>query len=357
VAGELQTLAADDSRSVSAAATALLGRLGRPARAVPPVPVVPTPRSSGEVAVAAPPKEPPLEPPRPDPSPPDASPSDALPAAAAAGEVRSPAQAASVLTAAVLSLLLVSGALLLVSRLVVFEAANGYHVVDIGYATATWVLGVVVPLVAASQLLIARAGVPWAIASVVGLVTGTLLTQVDQVLVTTSFFVDTDTAYRPGPGWWLALLGTVLLMACVVLLVRRPRFREWNGVQRNWRAALGAVVLVGALMAWLSAFRDFYLWFPANGTAFLMAAVALPVAVLALNGAQRLAALVAVTVFGVWLAVSTVRELVVGTYWSEPDRAVTVIVSALVSVAACYLAQARLARPVGHDTTGTAPRR
>jgi hypothetical protein len=238
-----------------------------------------------------------------------------------------------------LGLLAASGALVLVARLVVFERVNGYNAAQAGFATLPWVLGVAIPLVAAVQLLLVRRRLPWAVALAVGLVAGAMLVQLDQVLVTAAFLLDADTGFGAGPGWWLALLGTLLLGAVVAVVAYRPPFRERRGVQRSWRAASAVVVLVGALILWLLARRGFYLWFPANVAGFLILAVALPVVILVLNHMQRLAGLAAVTVYGGWVATGIVVDLFAGTYWSEPSRGIAAVMAVVCSGAACYVAQ------------------
>ena len=208
-----------------------------------------------------------------------------------------------------------------------------------------WTLGVFLPLVAVALLLVFRRRDVRAVRLAVGLIGGVTLIQVEQVLSTTALAADPDTgANAGGTGWWLAVLGTAVLVACLIVVVRRGVFRAGPGVAGGWRSLLGIVLVVGALFLWLAAFGDFYLWWPANGAALLMAAVALPVVVLALNDAQRVAALVAVTVFGASIVVSVVHSNVVDTYWSDASRGIAVVISAVLSVLGCYVAQARLPR-------------
>ena len=132
----------------------------------------------------------------------------------------------------------------------------------------------------------------------------------------------------------------------MIVVARRGVFRAGPRVAGGWRSLLGIVIVVGALFLWLAAFGDFYLWWPANGAALLMAAVALPVVVLALNDAQRVAALVAVTVFG-FLHRRVGRALEPSPTRTGSDASlgwIAVVCSALLSVAGCYVAQARLPR-------------
>ena len=154
-----------------------------------------------------------------------------------------------------LGLLATGGLLLLLARLVVFESVNGKYAVDLGFGTASWVLWVGIPLLVAGQLLILRANAPWATALAVGLGAGAMLTQLDLVLETMGLMLDADIDFNAGPGWWLALLGTVLLGTVVVLAIRRPPFRGRPAVQRTGRAAWAVILLFVALATWMSGLR------------------------------------------------------------------------------------------------------
>ena len=382
VAAQLAVLAADDSRSVSAGASALLERIGDRG----PLTAVPSPRAPAE---AAPPRVAPAEADR---AAAERAAADraaaevaaeraaAERAAAERGEIdraeadrvvarvgaepRSPSAPPSPAGTAdsrsgepplwlLLGLLAAGGMLLVLARLVVFEPVNGKYAVDLGFGTAPWLVWVGIPLLLAGQLLIVRASVPRAPALAVGLVAGALLTQLDLVLETFALMLDGDTNFGVGTGWMLALLGTVVLGTVVALAIRRPPIRARPAVQRNGRAAWAAVLLFTALAAWMSAYQDFYLWFAANMGAFLLVAVALPVALLELNPAQRLAGLAAVTVLGGWLSTTVLEQLLRDSFWNGSASGITVVASALSSVAACYLAQAR--RPGRPAEAATAP--
>ena len=365
VSGSLSTLASDDSRSVSSAATALLDRIRHDEAA----PVTPSevpetrPDVPEEHPVAPPSSVAPVAPAASAAS--SAPPSSAAPAAASSPS-RAHAEAPESGTSAddfpasvVLGLVVAAGVILLLSRTFPFDADNGAYAADLGYATLPWVLVVVLPLVVATQLVILRGTGTRRVGLAVGLIAGVTLIQLEQVLTTTTLAADPDTGVNAGgPGWWLAVLGTGVLLVCLVVVVRRGVLRAGPGVEGNWLTVLGIVVVIAALFVWLSTFADFYLWWPANGPGLLMAAVALPVAVLALNGPQRLVALVGVTVFGLWIVMSTVHALFVDTYWSDVSSGVAAASSALASVVGCYIAQARLPQRVSKGpAAGTAPRR
>jgi hypothetical protein len=242
----------------------------------------------------------------------------------------------------VLVLVVAAGAILVLSRLLPFDVQQDEYADDLGYATVPWVLLVVLPLVAATQLVLLRGTSARRVELAVGLIGGVALIQVEQVLATAALAADPDTtADGGGPGWWLAALGAAALVACLGVVVRRATFRAGPGVGGTWRSLLGIVLVVGGLLAWLAAFGDFYLWWPANIAGLLMATVALPLTVFALNGAQRFVALVGVTVFGVSIAVSIVYSLVVDSYWSDAARGLVAVASVLCSLAGCSIAQAR----------------
>ena len=412
VAGHLGALAADDSRSVSAAATALLDRIReggtqavvpRPRGAVEASPVDVAPVAVAPVAVEVEAPEPDaaeaeraaadraeaqrVEAQRPEAARAEAARAEAARAEAARAEAARAEAARAEATRAeaaraeaervaldrpaaalvspspappaarvrgelsiwlLLGLLAAGGLLLLGARLSVFESVYGQYAEDLGFGTAAWAIWVGIPLLVAGQLLVLRGSVPWASALAVGLVAGATLTQLQQVLRTTGLMLDADDEFDAGPGWWLALLGTVVLGTAVVLAIRRPPFRDRPAVQRSGRAAGAVILLFAALAAWMSAYGDSYLWFADNAAALLLFAVALPVALFRLSPAQRLAGLVAVTVLGGWLTTTVLERVVRETFWDGAGTGVAISVSALVSVTACYLAQTRMpARAAG----------
>ena len=204
------------------------------------------------------------------------------------------------------------------------------------------------------SLFIAWDGNPWAGPVAVGLVTGAVLSQIDQILSTTGFFLSSQTSGAPGPGWWLSVVGTAVLVGCLVLVREavmdgRPRLR------RDWRAAVAAVVVVAALVAWLQAFADFYVWFAGVASGLLLAAVCLPVVGSSLTRAQRLAALAAVTVLGAWLVAFAVHAYAVQTFLHDERSTGVALICTVASVAACFLAQVRPPRP--RPAAEAAPRR
>jgi hypothetical protein len=349
VAGQVAVLAADDSRSVSSAASALLAQLGADGG---PAPAVPAPTRTPEARTTEPAEEPVARPSRraKEPSVPSVRPAEP---SAPAGPSPGPAQ-----LPLYLSLILVGGVLLLVSRFLVFEST--YTVVaadfDIGILWISWLIGAGVPLLIAFQLLVVRGTAWWAVAVAGGLVAGAALGQLGLALTTGSYFLLPDTSELPGPGWWATLLGAVVLLGCVVVMLRRPPLRARPELRSDWRAFSGVLLVAGGLVAWLTAQSEASPWLPFNEPALLLAAVYLPAVVLDLNGAQRLFALATVTVLASWVASGHVQRLIVGDFPVDARATVVVLGSIVGSVAGCYLAQAsvrgRSARstgePAGH---------
>jgi hypothetical protein len=322
VADHVAALAEDDSRSVSSAATALLERLDQP---VPP----PARTPDVEVAVAVP-------------APRAGEPVQTVerPTVGVEAPPTPPvARTEELPVRLLLSLIVVAGALQGLSRFLVFDATSGYRAYDVDLAAAPWVLAVVVPLLVAALLLATAAREPWAVALAGGLVTGAALSQLDQVLATAGRMLQPDPSVSPGPGWFAALLGTVALLACVVVLARAALFRSRTGPMRTWLASVMTLVVLAAVVAKLVEFRWAYPWFAQNEPAILLALACLPLTLLALGPAQRVLGLTAVTVFGPWVCAAHVYEFANDDFAVDERAATVAIVSALASVAACYVAQ------------------
>jgi hypothetical protein len=264
----------------------------------------------------------------------DRSRTEGVPRTATDGE----AEVAGFAVPMVLALVLVGGVLQLLSRFLVFESTYTAAAADAGLATPPWLLAVGVPLAAASLLLIARSGEPWALALSGGLIGGAALSQLDQSLATLAYWATPDSYETAGPGWWLAVVGAVALLAGLAIVLRGPGFRDRPVLRRDWRIATAGLVL-GALALKLEAFAEAWPWLSQNEPAILLALACLPPTLLVLNRAQRLLCLVAVTVFGLWVCAAHVYALAYQSFPVDERAAVLAIVAALVSVLACYLAQ------------------
>jgi hypothetical protein len=359
VAERIAALADDDSRTVSAAATTLMQRLGPaapppsaspappPRRSVPTAPEPATPSPVTPETVDARADEQPASPPTSTTSPRVAEePPPEAPSAATAVPAAYP-------VALVLSLVVIAGVLQLLSRFLVFESTSGYQAADYGVANPPWLLAVGLPLLVASQVLIVRGGEGWALALGAGLITGAALSQVDLVLATGSYFLREDVSDVAGPGWWAAAVATVALVVCVVVVLRGAGFRERPRFRQDWRAIVATGVVMLALGAKLNAFSAAWTWFSQNVPALLLAAACLPLTVLALNGPQRWLGLTAVSVFGPWVCAAHVYAIVNQSFPVDQPAAVLAILSAVVSVAACYLAQLGFRR--ASDRSATEP--
>ncbi|SNR32417.1 caspase family protein [Blastococcus mobilis] len=379
VAEQLAVLAADDSRSVAAAASGLQERLGldggtssertvrEPAaetRAVQ-APGGPAAVTTGAASgVSGPARRPPVTAKAP---PPDASATprrSATPAGPTVdgrtrGRAAGPDDAAQAQPPGALPLLLtvtlVGGVLLLLSRFLVFESTYTVVAADFqnGIHWISWVIGAGLPLLVAFQLLVVRGTAAWGVALAGGMVGGAALSQLDLVLATWAYFRTPETSEMPGPGWWATLLGAVVLLGGAVVVLRQPSLRARPGVRSDWRAFSGVLLVVGGLAAWLTAQDEASPWLTFNEPALLLAAVCFPVVVLDLDRAQRLFGLATATVLAVWVASGHVQALVIDNFPVDARATVVALVSVVCSLAGCYLSQARTGRRLEGDPIGS----
>jgi hypothetical protein len=345
VTEQVAALAADDSRSVSAAATALLERLGRPVPApgvaTAPEPPEPSPERTGggsarrPVPVAAAGPAPPAQP------------------------VRTPSPAAGTgWLPLLLSLVLAGGVLALVSRFLVFETTYTYLAAEFGIHWISWLVGVGLPLLVAFQVLVLRADAPFALGLAGGLVAGAALSQLELVLATGAYWRTPETSESPGPGWWATAAGAVVLGCGAVLVLRHLTSATRPGLRHDWRAFSGVLLVVVGLAVWLYALSEASPWLPVGEPALLLAAACLPVAMLDLDAPRRAFGLAAVSVLGVWEATGPVRELVRDEFHVDAGAAVAALVAIACCLAGVWLAQAGAPRsaPDG-PAAATHPRR
>jgi hypothetical protein len=362
VIGRLTVLAADDSRSVSSAATALLERVGDNGGtqlSVRPSPAGPTPRpprqpADGAAAVApgshAPDRLPPGRPAGPATEsaeavtgPPEAPAPPAVvaapPAAARAGIGRgAPGQ--------VLGLVVLSALPLTLSRLLSFESSTPYTADGFSESTLPWTLLIVLPLVVAAGLLAARTGLPRFQPAALGLVLGAGLVLIENAAFWSFYFFENRASYVVGPALVALVIGAAVVGAAGVVVLVRSSVAGRAPVRTDWRILCAAVVVACAFVtiaagpetstasAWLAAYV---------GT-LILAAAALPVTLLRLRGDQRAAGLVAVTLFGLWSVYFPVRELLAPMLSVRPSVWVTETACVVVTVLACYVAQMDLPR-------------
>src|SRR3954465_5879457 len=335
VTGCLAPLSADDSRSVSSAATALQQTIATGAPTPLPAPRAPADAPAPSVPVAAAPA--PAPPPADPPTPPTSSRVPTAPEPAAA---RSPNVTAGPPVAAILALLVLGGLLQVLSRFTVFDSVDGLTAEEAGITTPAWVFGVGLPLVMALLLVIVRDSAGWTEPLALGLVFGAVLCQLDQMLGSLAFYFNPDNTVGPGPAWWLAVTGTAALIGSLVLC-RHAIADSRPALRRDWRAVVAVLVVLAALVAWLQAFAGFYVWFAGVEPGLLLAAVSLPLTGLSLSKAQRMAGLAGVTVFALWQAALALHAFAVQTYLHDERSTGVMLIATGASVAACFLAQVR----------------
>jgi hypothetical protein len=347
VAEKLEALAADDSRSVSAAAAAELDRIRGRQDAPPPVPAPPPVREPAPAPAPMPEPEPDVEHSLADwarteggPVPtPGVAPRTSEPSAAGRSWGRDAVQL-------VLALVVLSGVLLTLSRLLPFENGALSTADEFSESTVPWTLFVVLPLVAAAILLAARRQVPGALPVTLGLVLGSALVLVEHALFWILYFVEYRSSYLVGPALWLLALGAVVAAAAGVVVLTRSPLAGRPLVRTDWRVACALVVV--ACVVWFLAVgpetstRSW--WFALHEGTLLLGAAALPVTLLWLRADQRTAALVAITLFGAWSAYFIVRELVELELGYEPSVWQAELVGVVLTLLACFAAQLGPAR-------------
>jgi hypothetical protein len=368
VADHLRALADDDSRSVSAAATGVLERLG----AAPAVAQVPAPRDAPAeelppvVAATAPsaPPAPRSDPPaRAAPVPPDPPtaaravepPAVAVvpaPAADVPSEVRTGGRWSG--AALALALVLMSAVPLTLSRVLHFEASYPSTADGWSESTGAWTGFVVLPLAAAAGLLAARARLAWALPVAAGLVLGAGLVLVEHALYWVFYFIENRSDNPAGPALWLLVLGAAVVAAAgVVLLVRTPLAGR-PPVRTDWRIAC-ALVVVACVLWFVVSGPEIYegadWWFAVYEGTFLLGGAALAVTLLWLTSAQRVAALVGITLFGLWPIYWIVREMRTSEFGTEPSVLAVELTGVVLTLLACFVAQVGPARQPSATST------
>jgi hypothetical protein len=378
VTGQLTVLAADDSRSVSSAATALLERVrvdgGAQSSVRPPPagPAPPPPRQPADGAAAvvkglrAPDRLSPG-------GPAEAAtvsaravmgaPAAPAPSTVVAGVTERPGGAdpapprdvaappartgtgrgAPVL---VLALVVLSSLPLTLSRLLSFESSTPYTADGFSESTLPWTVLVVLPLVVAAGLLAVRAHLPRLQPVALGLVLGAGLLLVETAAFWFFFFYDNRASYVVGPALWSLGVGAVLVAAAGVVVLTRSSVAGRAPARIDWRA-LCAVVVVAAAFITIASGQETSTgaaWLASHEGTLLLAAAALPLTLLRLRGDQRTAGLVALTLFGLWSVYFPVRELVAPMLGLEPSVWVVEIACVVVTVVACCVAQVDLPR-------------
>jgi hypothetical protein len=347
VNGCLATLASDDSRAVSSAATALLERIDPTTGPRTPVDV-PTPRAESVVPQALTQAPPAVPPPAPPPvaaqiPPPAAQPP---PAAAqpppAASEPPPTASKPSAAVRLVLWLIVLSAVPLTLSRLLSFETSYPYTADAFSESTVPWTLAVVVPLVAAVALLALRNRLPWALPPAAGLLLGTALILTGTTVFWTAFFLQESDTYSRGPAvTWLTVGSAVVAAAAVVVLIRSPLAGR-PALRSDWRIACALVALAAVVVAMstVSEAETPWIWIENNVALVLLGLAVLPLTLLVLRSDQAVAGLIAVILSALWVIYFLVLDYVQQQSGIEPPKRMTEIVCIVLAVAACVVAQA-----------------
>jgi hypothetical protein len=195
------------------------------------------------------------------------------------------------------------------------------------------------------------------VAVATGLAAGVTLTVTGQFVSSGGLFLDPDVGYRPGPGWWLLLVGALVLATGVAAIVSRPSFRARPVLRRDRVAMIAAVAVAASVACWVfvvhSVPLDVGWWLYVKAPGLLLAAACLPLTVLRLDRRMRCVGLVAVTTCGLWLlallgeaARDPIAEL-------GPGAALAGVAAVVASLAAAYVAQ--LVRRQDRDRHATRP--
>jgi hypothetical protein len=246
----------------------------------------------------------------------------------------------------VLALVLLSALPLTLSRLLNFEV--DYPTADsFSESTGAWTGFVVLPLVAAAGLLAARSRLAWALPWASGLVLGTGLVLVEHAVFWVFYFIENRSSYTTGPALWFLVLGAAVVAAAgVVVLVRSPLAGR-SPVRTDWRVACALVVVACVVWFMVSGPEADYpaYWVALYEGTLLLGGAALAVTLLWFRSGQRVAALVAITLFGLWSIYWIVREILLSELGIEPSVAKVELVGVVLMLLACYVAQVGPARP------------
>jgi hypothetical protein len=247
--------------------------------------------------------------------------------------------------AVVLALVVLSALPLTLSRLLTFE--TDYPTADaFSESTIPWTLFVVLPLVAAAGLLAARARLPWALPVAFGLVLGSGLVLVEHAVYWVFYFIENRSSYTVGPALWFLVLGAAVVAAAALVVLIRSPLAGRASVRTDWRVACALVV--AASVAWfvVSGPETYTLpwWIALYEGTLLLGAAALAITLSWFRWEQRVAALVAITLFGLWSAYFIVRELQRSELGYESSVWEVELVGVVLILLSCYVAQVGPAR-------------
>ena len=245
--------------------------------------------------------------------------------------------------------LFASAALIAVSRVLTLESVNGYTMDDLRWSVPRVLLGVILPILVACGLLLGTRR-SWTVGLAHGLIAGTALVLTFEVVLWGVILTATD-GYSPGSAYWSVVGAWSLVVGVAVSAAARglaAGTRPGHGPRRAVCAILVAACLVVQVTTSGVPPTEPW-WLSANVAAFLVATAGLPLCVLAVPEAARVAGLAAVTLFECWLIVLPLSSLLAGDWQGDVGTLVITHACRLTSVAACFVAQARAAAP-------TAPR-
>jgi hypothetical protein len=256
----------------------------------------------------------------------------------------------------VLTLVVLSGLPLTLSRLLYFESSSPQTADQFSESTLPWTLLIVLPLVASVALLAAGVRFPRLLPVGGGLLIGEALVLTENAGFWTFYIADND-SYHAGPALWCLVIGAAVVVAAAVLAARRTSLAGRPGTRSpDWRFAAALLVVVAAAISLDGGPESYsFLGWVANSVGtLLLAAFALPLTLLRLRRDQRVAALVAIALFGVWLLWFPISELVSDSprLGLESSRWAARISAVVLTLLACGLAQAgRTSEPSAASST------
>ena len=231
---------------------------------------------------------------------------------------------------------------LTLSRLLSFESSYPDTADEFNESTGPWTLLIVLPLVAGAGLLAVRRRFPEGLPVAFGLVLGGGLVLVEHATFWIFFFVQNRDSYPVGPAFWSLLVGAAVVAAAGVVVLTRSQLAERGTVRTDWRVACALVVVACVVWFLVSGPEADTVswWFALYVGTLVLGAAALPITLLWLRSDQRVAALVALTLFALWTLYWAVRELVDPQLGLEPTVLRVEIVSVVLTLLACFAAQA-----------------
>jgi hypothetical protein len=157
-----------------------------------------------------------------------------------------------------------------------------------------------------------------------------------------AFFIEENDSYYPGAAVWSLFAGAAVVIAAGVVVLTRTPIGTRPALANDWRigaalVALGAVVVA---MATVSEAESPWIWLENNAELIVLGVAGLALTLTRLRRDQALAGLVAVSVLGYWLLYYMIRDYVEQYSGIEPSERMTEILCVVVTLLACFAAQA-----------------